>query len=167
MFRQISAMDTRRGIATDTGIPWHLPGDVAYFREQTSTGNIVMGRATYEEFDAPLHGRDNFVLTSSLEPLRDGFKPVANLDELSQDTSGADVWVIGGAGVYASTIARTDELLITQVFGDFHCTKFFPAYEGEFTLVDAGEEKQEADVRYRFERWQRIGATKPIRTPAT
>lgn len=165
MIRSIVAVDLKRGIATGTGIPWHLPGDVAYFREQTSTGNVVMGRATYEEFDSPLHGRDNFVLTSKTDSLRDGFKPIANLDELVQDSIGTDVWFIGGAGVYASTFSVVDEVLITQVIGDFHCTKFFPAYEGEFTLVESGEEQREANVRYRFERWQRT-ARKPSPTPA-
>ena len=52
-----AAIDSRRGIATDTGIPWKLPGDSEYFREKTANGLIVMGRATYDEFVAPLHGR--------------------------------------------------------------------------------------------------------------
>ena len=49
MIRLIAAIDSQRGIATDSGIPWTLPGDSAYFREKTSSGLIVMGRATYEE----------------------------------------------------------------------------------------------------------------------
>ena len=64
MIRLIAAMDSRHGIATASGIPWKLPGDTAYFREQTSRGLILMGRSTYDEFAAPLHGRENFVLTT-------------------------------------------------------------------------------------------------------
>ena len=63
MIRQIAAIDSQRGIATDSGIPWKLPGDSAYFRQKTSTGLIVMGRATYDEFAAPLHGEENYVLS--------------------------------------------------------------------------------------------------------
>ena len=74
MIRQIAAMDTRRGIATDKGIPWKLPGDAAYFERQTTTGLIVMGWATYSEFSAPLHGRDNYVLTAIRVPSGLAFK---------------------------------------------------------------------------------------------
>ena len=75
MIRLIAALDTDRGIATDEGIPWSLPGDRAYFRRETGRGVIVMGRSTYAEFDAPLHGRDNYVLTSRVRPVAPGLRP--------------------------------------------------------------------------------------------
>ena len=34
MIRMIAARDTSRAIATDSGIPWTLPGDAAYFEQQ-------------------------------------------------------------------------------------------------------------------------------------
>ena len=69
MIRLIAAIDSQRGIATDSGIPWKLPGDTAYFREKTANGLIVMGRATYDEFAAPLHGRENYVLSTTHDAL--------------------------------------------------------------------------------------------------
>jgi dihydrofolate reductase len=39
MIRLIAAIDSQRGIATDSGIPWKLPGDSAYFREKTAQGS--------------------------------------------------------------------------------------------------------------------------------
>jgi dihydrofolate reductase len=130
MIRLIAAIDT------DSGIPWNLPGDSAYFRDKTRTGLIVMGRATYNEFAVPLHGRDNFVLTAQPGSLRAGFRSVAGLDQLSTDHPGEDIWVIGGAAVYAETINDASELLITQVLADFNCTKFFPAYAGPIRTRD-------------------------------
>lgn len=158
MIRLIAAMDTQRGIATASGIPWHLPGDAAYFRDQTSTGLIVMGWATYVEFAAPLHHRDNYVLThDGTESLRPGFLPVGNLDELRDRHPDQDVWVIGGAAVYANTISQADELFITQVLADYHCIKFFPVYQDRFTLTSESEDHQDGGVSYRFERWRRAG----------
>src|SRR6202167_4075960 len=104
MIRLIAAMDTSRGIATENGIPWKLPGDAAYFEEQTTTGLIVMGWATYNEFSAPLHGRRNYVLTGDQAPLRSGFQSTASLAELIKSHPNQDVWVIGGAFVFAETI---------------------------------------------------------------
>jgi len=155
MIRLIAAMDTNRGIATDKGIPWKLPGDAAYFESQTTTGLIVMGWATYSEFSAPLHDRDNYVLTREQSRLRSGFESIATLTELMKSHPNKDVWVIGGAFVFAETIDRADELFITQVLEDFHCTKFFPDYRIGFTRFEQGKDQEESGVRYRFERWRR------------
>jgi dihydrofolate reductase len=157
MIRLIAAIDSRRGISTDSGIPWKLPGDTAYFRERTATGVILMGRATYNEFAAPLHDRENFVLTANSAPLRTGFRAVGGLDQLAVEHPGEDIWVIGGARVYAETIGESDELLLTQVVGDFHCTKFFPPYRTEFRLAIQSDDRQDGDTTYRFETWRRLG----------
>jgi dihydrofolate reductase len=156
MIRLIAAIDSRRGIATDSGIPWTLPGDTAYFHEKTATGAILMGWATYIEFAAPLHGRENFVLTTDPGPLRTGFRALSSLDQLVVDHPDQDIWVIGGAMVYAETIGAAEELLLTQVVGDFDCTKFFPPYQTEFQLAAHGDDHQEGAVTYRFETWQRL-----------
>jgi dihydrofolate reductase len=155
MIRLIAAMDSRQGIATDSGIPWKLPGDTAYFRDKTTTGLIMMGRATYNEFAAPLHERENFVLTVGTTPLRPGFRATSSLDQLVAAYPSDDIWIIGGARVYAETIGEADELLLTQVVGDFHCTKFFPPYRNEFHLATQSDVRQDGDTPYRFETWRR------------
>ena len=154
MIRLIAAIDTERGIANDSGIPWNLPEDSAYFRDKTRTGLILMGRATYNEFAAPLHGRDNFVLKAQPGSVRAGFRSVASLDQLSTDHPGEDVWVVGGAAVYAETINDASELLITQVLADFNCTKFFPAYAAQFVLATQSEDHEDGGIKYRFETWR-------------
>jgi dihydrofolate reductase len=155
MIRLIAAMDSKRGIATASGIPWKLPGDTAYFRQQTAQGLILMGRATYDEFAAPLHERENFVLSADPGPLRPGFEAVGSLDQLRASHPDEDIWVIGGATVYGESISEAEELLITQVVGDFNCTKFFPDFTDAFRLTIRGDEREDGGVSYRFETWQR------------
>jgi dihydrofolate reductase len=164
LIRLIAAIDQRRGIATDTGIPWHLPGDTAYFERQTLNGLIVMGWATYNEFANPLHSRENYVLTGGGEKLRAGFQPIANLSDLRQNHPDQDVWVIGGAFVFAETIKAADELFITQVLADFQCTKFFPDYTAEFMRFDQGPDHEEGGVHYRFEKWRKADHTPTARS---
>jgi len=159
MIRLIAAIDSQRGIATDTGIPWKLPGDTAYFREKTADGLIVMGRATYDEFAAPLHGGENYVLSTTTTPLRTGFQAIAGLQQLGAAHPDEDIWVIGGATVYRETIAEAGELLLTQVLKDFSCTKFFPPYESDFELESQSADHQEAGLTYRFEVWR---SRKPV-----
>jgi dihydrofolate reductase len=153
VIRLIAALDVSRGIATDKGIPWSIPGDKAFFRQETEQGAIVMGRSTYTEFAAPLHDRINYVLTSKGDPLRAGFVPVKGLHQVATQASHDDVWVIGGAAVYASTIVAADELILTQVLGDFGCTKFFPPYSEDFVLTERGPDEHEGGIGFRFERW--------------
>ncbi len=154
MIRLIAALDLSRGIATDQGIPWNIPGDKIYFRRETEHGAIVMGRSTYTEFAAPLHDRINYVLTSRADSLRAGFLPVKSLGDVATEAVDDDIWVIGGAGVYASTIAAADEVFLTQVLGDFGCTKFFPPYREDFVVTQQGPDEHDGGIGYRFERWR-------------
>jgi dihydrofolate reductase len=153
--RLIAAIDTRRGLATATGIPWRLPGDVNQFRQRTVTGPVLMGRATYDEFAAPLGRGRNYVLTGSPDPLRPGFVPVGDLGTfLAGHSEPDDLWVIGGAGIFAQTITWADTLHLTRVEGDFDCTKFFPSFESHFELTERSPEHRENGISYRFETWE-------------
>jgi dihydrofolate reductase len=114
-----------------------------------------MGRATYDEFAAPLHGGENYVLSTTTVPLRAGFQAIIGLQQLGAAHPNEDIWVIGGATVYRETIGEADELLLTQVLKDFDCNKFFPPYEAEFALQSRSADQHENGLTYRFETWQR------------
>jgi dihydrofolate reductase len=154
VIRLIAAIDAKRGIATESGIPWRLPGDTAYFENQTINGLIVMGWATYSEFSAPLHDRNNYVLASGPDRLRTGFEPIAELGDMIRGHPDEDIWVIGGASVFAMTIGQADELFITQILTDFNCTKFFPDYTADFVRFAQSEALTDNGVSYRFEKWR-------------
>jgi dihydrofolate reductase len=154
----ITAVDESRGLADEDGIPWQglIPGDAAYFRDQTATGTILMGFRTYQEFSQPLHDRDNFVLVRSrLRPLRPGFVGVDDLDDFLLSHSEEEIWVVGGAGLYEMTLSNATELFITQLDKSFACTKFFPPYREEFQLVSESDTATESEISYRFQVWHR------------
>jgi dihydrofolate reductase len=155
MIRLIAAMDSRRGIATDAGIPWHLPGDSAYFREKTKEGLILMGWTTYSEFKSPLHERTNYVFSPRSNDLRDGFVAIDDIQEFFNSHDSDTVWVVGGSAVFGPSIAVADELFITQIFADYGCTRFFPEFRQEFSLADTSSIVTENDTEFRFERWER------------
>ena len=158
MIRLIAAIDEKRGLADANGIPWQgrVPADSRYFSEQTAHGVILMGFRTYEEFDHSLHNRRNFVLTSAgTSPLRSGFSSVLDLDEFFEEYALDTVWVIGGAGLFAQTMSFADELYLTQLNADFHCTKFLPEYDHEFLLESDLGSQQENGISFRFEIWRR------------
>ena len=158
--RVIVAIDKKRGMADNHGIPWagKIPSDVKYFREKTEDGTVLMGYATYLEFGQPLPNRRNFVATSRNQKLNDGFEPVNDAVAFLQDykNNGPDIWVIGGAGLFTSTINLVDELYLTLLDGDFSCTKLFPEYDKDFELVSQTEPYTENGVTFRFTIWKRL-----------
>ena len=158
MIRLIAAVDERLGVANEHGIPWqgHLPSDAAYFREQTNDGDIVMGFGTYKEFDRPLHDRVNFVVTRpDTAELKSGFVAVTDVSALLEHHEAEHLWVIGGAALFADTIAQADELYLTRLDADFHCTKFFPSFADDFALTSDATPKVENGISFHFQQWDR------------
>jgi dihydrofolate reductase len=158
MIRLIAAVDSKLGVANDHGIPWQgkIPMDTQYFNDQTSEGLIVMGYRTYQEFDKPLHDHENFVVTrpDSTE-LRRGFEAVADLTSFLHEHAQELVWIIGGAGLFAASLDAADELYITQLDADFHCTKFFPMFSDNFEMVSSAGPHEENGISFLLEIWQR------------
>jgi dihydrofolate reductase len=158
MIRAIAALDSRLGLSTDIGIPWHVPADVEHFRSTVASSAVLMGYGTYREFANPMPDSTNYVATRRGSVLRDGFVVVDDVESLLTDQLTGDLWVIGGAVLYASTLPLVHELALTRVDGDFHCTKFFPQFEGVFELVtDQAVPPSEGVPDIRFQTWQRTG----------
>jgi dihydrofolate reductase len=61
--KAIAAMSLNRVIGCGNKIPWHLPDDFKWFREQTMGNVVVMGRKTFESLKGPLPNRRNLILT--------------------------------------------------------------------------------------------------------
>ena len=66
------AMDTNKLIGANGGLPWHIPGELAYFKSVTMGKPVVMGRKTFESIGKPLPGRENIVVTSNESWQHDG-----------------------------------------------------------------------------------------------
>ena len=154
MIRFIAALDSKQGIANEHGIPWQgkIPSDVAQFRAKTEGGVVMMGYGWYVGQKQPLPNRRNLVATSKTEKLRPGFELVTDARDFLQ-TAVEDVWVGGGAGLFASTLDLADELYITQLNQDFNCTKFFPEFKDKFALAKESEPITENGITYTFQTW--------------
>jgi dihydrofolate reductase len=173
--RLIAAIDIKGGIADDSGIPWQgrIPSDSKYFIEQTGTGVVVMGYRTYEELNSPIGKSPNFVAVrpASSPPLRAGFVAVVEPEQLSHQYKEDPIWVIGGAALFHQSMSFADELYITQLQGDFHCTKFFPEFTSDFHLANHQPPLTENGIQFQFQIWQRnspvAGQQEPLSSQVT
>lgn len=150
MIRHIVAFDNKQGIAKGGVIPWYIPDDEAFFQSETKKygGKVLMGAGTYTAIKHPLRERENFVLTHDTTPIA-GAVVVNDLQKFLAEFQG-DLWIIGGAEVFAQTLDVADELYITKIDADFRCDRIYPAYEDKFELARQSEPKTENGFRYTY-----------------
>ncbi len=142
-------------IGSDGGLPWHLPEDLAHFRRITMGSTVVMGRATWDslpEAARPLRDRHNVVLTRRPGWTAEGATVARSLTE-ALDAAPGDVWVIGGASVYAAALPVADRLEVTELAepfeGDVLAPVIGPEWQRTPVAVDDAWLVSRTGLRYR------------------
>lgn len=128
-------------------IPWNLPEDLAHFKVTTLRCPVIMGRRTWDSLPnrfRPLPHRINVVLSrnqqwSTTSP--EVIHPNGHLVKFEEnnvycfhDLNSAlsslqdypEVWVIGGAQIYAQALPLAQRVVITDIDADFEGDAFAP-----------------------------------------
>jgi dihydrofolate reductase len=126
----IAAMTTDRVIGIDNTLPWKLPADMKWFRQQTMGKPIVMGRKTFESFGAkPLPGRQNIIISRDQNYQATGCDVVHSIDEaMSLVKSTEEVMIIGGASFYEQMLPRAQRMYLTYVAANVTGDAWFPEF---------------------------------------
>ncbi len=115
----IAAVARNRVIGKDNRLLWNIPEDMAHFKTLTRGHAVLMGRKTWESLPErfrPLPGRRNIVVTRNAGYVAPGAEIAGSLEEgiaLAGDV--AQLFVIGGADIYAQAMPLADRLEITEV----------------------------------------------------
>lgn len=153
----IVAMSRNRVIGRKGALPWHLPADLARFKQRTMGHAVIMGRKTWaaipEKF-RPLPGRTNIVITRERSYRAEGAIVVHSLDESLDAARTAhprdeELFVAGGAEIYRLALPvanRIDLTLVDTVIDDGDA--FFPEFEGDPAWRLLREEAHAADDRH-------------------
>jgi len=144
----VVAMTPARVIGRDGTLPWHLPEDLAFFKRITTGHPIVMGRKTYESIGRPLPKRRNIVLTRDANWAATGIEVIHGPEAL-ENLPGleGEVFIIGGAEIYAAFMARLDTLLISHVNEEHAGDTYFPEFQSEFPNSELLETHPSFQVR--------------------
>jgi dihydrofolate reductase len=118
-------------------LPWRIKSEMQHFRAVTWGKPIVTGRKTYQSFPRrPLLGRTNIVVTRDRALSLPGAVVTTSLaDALAVARGDAlrrgvdEISIVGGADLYAQTLAEADRLVLTRV-------KLQPAGDTKFPPVD-------------------------------
>ena len=161
--RLIWAQAANGVVGYDNALPWRIPEDLARFRELTTGGVVVMGRRTWESLPPrfrPLPGRRNVVVTRDPSYDAPGADVVGSLDAALALAD--DIWVGGGAEIYAAAMPLAERLVITDVDGDYPGDAFAPSVGPEWAEAEVGEWRTSSTgVRYRWRELTRQAGVPP------
>jgi dihydrofolate reductase len=128
----IAAMDRKRGIGVDNKLPWRLSADLKRFRELTMGHHIIVGRRTFESIGRPLPGRRMVVVTRDRNYKAEGCEiahSVEDASRLASERGEGEVFICGGAEIYAQSIGIVDRMYLTFVDAEVEADTFFPEFD--------------------------------------
>lgn len=114
----IVARDENKAIGRQGALPWRLSTDLRRFKSLTWGHFILMGRRTWESIGRPLTGRTNVVITRQKGYQAAGCKVVHSLEaalDLASQAHETEVFIIGGAELYAAALPHADRIYLTRV----------------------------------------------------
>ncbi len=140
-------MSLNRVIGNKNTIPWKIPEDFKWVRQNTIGQVIVMGRRTYESIGRPLPGRENIVISRTMEQTT-GITIFRSLDEVENLDTEKEIWLFGGAQIYQQGLARCSDLYLTIVQKEIEGDTFFPEFENDFHQEKIIRTEQEYIIKH-------------------
>ena len=123
--------DKNYGIGKRNGLLFSLPMDMKFFRQTTKGHTVAMGENTLLSFpnQKPLPERKNIVLSQDVSHHYEGVINVHSFDDflalIQEESQKDDVYIIGGASIYAQMLPYCDKVLLTKVDADGQAEVFF------------------------------------------
>ena len=138
--RSIIVAVAENGVIGDQNrLLWHISEDLRRFKELTTGHPVVMGRKTYDSIGRPLPNRVNVVISRQEGLTLPGCTVVHSLPEaLALFAEEEEVFVIGGAQIYAEALPLADRFYLTRVGRAYEGDTRFPAWDpSEWELIES------------------------------
>jgi dihydrofolate reductase len=141
-------------IGRDNQLPWHLPEDLRYFKQTTLGKPVIMGRKTFQSIGRTLPGRQNIVLSRDPGFSAAGIVTVSDLAQALDVAVGEEVFIIGGASLFAEGMTRAQRLYLTEVHRAYDGDVMFPAWD-HAAWSETARRRVEGDPDYSFVTFER------------
>lgn len=132
-------------IGGDNDLPWYFPEDLKHFKALTLGKTVLMGRKTYDSIvkrlGKPLPERVNVVITrqENFQALP-GVMVFHDIDQALDALKDTDVYIIGGAQIFASCLPRAEKMFITHIHNEYPGDVYFPKVDFETDWTKQEEE---------------------------
>jgi dihydrofolate reductase len=141
-------------IGKDGTMPWHLPEDLAHFRTLTQGHPVIMGRKTWDSLPErfrPLPGRRNIVLTRQAHWQAAGAERADGLAQaLALCDQAQEVWVIGGAQIYAQAEPLAERIELTEIHQSFEGDAYAPLLGAQWLEAGRSSGVSKTGLGYSF-----------------
>lgn len=141
-------------IGNNNALPWHLPEDLAHFKKLTLGCPVIMGRKTWESLPPrfrPLPGRTNVVVTRQADWHATGAQSAGSLtDALAICKAASDVWIIGGAQIYAQTEPFASRIEVTQIDKYFEGDALAPTLSSQWQQSFKEDHMSSTGLKFSF-----------------
>lgn len=164
MITLIAAVGENRIIGNKGELPWQLPADMKWFRQQTTGKPVVMGRKTFDALNRkPLPKRTNIIISRQADELAAEHEDALWATSLTEALALAglqqpeEIMIIGGGQIYTEALPLADRLYITEVAAKPEGDAMFPVFnekEWRKTILDvhAAKDEQPAFVICQYDR---------------
>ncbi|MGD8328030.1 MAG: dihydrofolate reductase [Acidobacteriota bacterium] len=108
-------------IGRDNDLPWRLSADLRRFKALTMGHHLLLGRKTFDSIGRPLPGREMIVVSRSHPELPEGVHLSASIEAAIERARAYDedeLFVAGGASIYAAVLPRCDRIYLTRVHAE-------------------------------------------------
>lgn len=144
----IAAQTRNRVIGRDGQMPWHLPADLAHFKQTTLNHPIIMGRKTYQSIGHALPNRRNCIISRHFQA--DDAEVYASLEAaLIALKNEQKIFVIGGGVLYQAAMSLADILDITWIETELLGDTYFPEIASQ-TWQEVARKTHPADEKNRY-----------------
>lgn len=132
----IVARTLNKVIGKENQMPWHLPVDLAWFRQNTLGKPVIMGRKTYESIGRLLPKRTNIILSRSGFTVSGTLSATSLSEALALVPLSEEVMVIGGGEIFTQAISLADYLYLTEIQAEIAGDTFFTFDEHQWQMVE-------------------------------
>ena len=151
----IAAYSRGRVIGNGLEIPWHSREDFAHFKATTLGHTLVMGRITHESIGRPLPGRRTIVITRDRDWADAGVDVAHSLDEALAMAGDGEVFVAGGAQIYALALPVATHQVLTEMHLDVEGDVFYPDFSPDDWVETRRESRPDLDPALDWVWWER------------
>ena len=149
----IVACAENRVIGRNGQLPWRIPEDWKFFKNQTAQSTVILGRISFESWKSILDdGRRAIVISRKNSLANERVHVVDSLTRgiLSAEKSPGEIYVCGGQRIFEEAIVlpQVKRLYLTLVHANVEGDRFFPEWRHEFPRVL--EQRDGGDPNYLY-----------------
>jgi dihydrofolate reductase len=154
----IVAVSTNNVIGKENNLIWHLPIDMNFFKDTTTSHHVIMGRKNFESIPhkyRPLPNRKNIIITRNKNYIAKDCIIKNNLKDAlkeARDSDEDEAFIIGGGEIYKLALQENlvDRIYLTRIHYEFEGDTFFPSLSSEWKEINKEDFLKDEKHKYNF-----------------